>query len=45
MLDQVDDYPHLAELAAEAMTSGGDLESEFEFGLDLILDTLDRIRG
>jgi AcrR family transcriptional regulator len=38
------DYPHLAEIAAEAMTSGFDIESEFEFGLDLVLDALDRIR-
>jgi AcrR family transcriptional regulator len=46
ILDPADmgDYPHLAELAAEAMTSPYDIESEFEFGLDLILDTLDRIR-
>lgn len=46
ILDQADmgDYPHLAEVAAEAMTSPYDIDSEFEFGLDLILDTLDRIR-
>jgi AcrR family transcriptional regulator len=46
IFDHVDrgDYPHLAELAADAMTSGYDVESEFEFGLDLILDSLDRIR-
>ncbi len=47
ILDQADmgDYPHLAEVAAEATTSGYDIESEFEFGLDLVLDALDRIRA
>ncbi len=37
---EMGDYPHLAEVAAGAMASGYDFDSEFEFGLDLILDTL-----
>ena len=46
MLDQPDigDYPHLAEVAAEAMASGYSIDREFEFGLDLVLDALDGIR-
>jgi len=46
MLDQPDigDYPHLAEVAAEAMGSGYSIDREFEFGLDLVLDALDGIR-
>ena len=46
MLDQPDigDYPHLAEVAAEAMTSGYDIDREFEFGLDLVLDALEGVR-
>lgn len=46
MLDEADiaDYPHLAEIAAEAMATGYDIDSEFEFGLDLVLDALARIR-
>lgn len=45
-LDQPDiaDYPHLAEVAAEAMASGYDIDREFEFGLDLVLDALEGIR-
>jgi AcrR family transcriptional regulator len=46
MLDQPDigDYPHLAEVAAEAVASGYDIDREFEFGLDLVLDALEGIR-
>jgi len=46
VLEQADigDYPHLAEVAAEAMASGYDIDREFEFGLDLVLDALERIR-
>ena len=47
MLDQADigDYPHLAEVAAEALASGYDIDREFVFGLDLVLDALDGIRA
>jgi len=42
----VDDYPHLTELAAEhVMNPGYDFRSEFQFGLDLILDSLSRLLG
>ena len=41
-----DDYPHIAETITEHVTkSGYDFADEFEFGLDLILDGLDRLRG
>nr|WP_291828069.1 hypothetical protein [Candidatus Microthrix sp.] len=34
-------YPHLAELTADyVLQPGYDFRSEFEFGLDLILDAL-----
>jgi AcrR family transcriptional regulator len=39
------EYPHLAEMITEhAMKPGYDYADEFEFGLDLILDGLDRLR-
>jgi len=39
------DYPHLAEMITEhAMKPGYDYADEFEFGLDLILDGLERLR-
>ena len=39
------EYPHLAEMITEhAMQPGYDYAAEFEFGLDLILDGLDRLR-
>ena len=39
-------YPHLTELAVEhVMRPGYDYANEFEFGLDLILDGLDRARA
>ncbi len=40
-----DHYPHLAELTVEhVLQPGYDYRAEFEFGLDLILDGLDRAR-
>jgi hypothetical protein len=40
-----DKYPHLAELTARhVLQPGYDYGDEFEFGLDLILDGLERIR-
>jgi hypothetical protein len=43
--DLGDEYPHLAEMAAHAATRGYDIDAEFGFGLDLILDALDRAAG
>jgi AcrR family transcriptional regulator len=41
-----DEYPHIAETITEHVTkSGYDFADEFEFGLDLILDGLERLRG
>ncbi len=40
----VDAYPHLAEVAAELIRSGFRYADEFELGLDLILDGLERLR-
>jgi AcrR family transcriptional regulator len=41
-----DEYPHLAEMLTEhAMKPGYDYADEFEFGLDLILDGLERLRA
>lgn len=40
-----DEYPHLAEMIIDhAMKPGYDYANEFEFGLDLILDGLERLR-
>ena len=40
-----DEYPHLTELTVEhVLRPGYDYGKEFEFGLDLILDGLDRVR-
>jgi AcrR family transcriptional regulator len=40
-----DEYPHIAETITEHVTkSGYDFADEFEFGLDLILDGLERLR-
>lgn len=40
-----DEYPHLTEIAVEhALQPGYDYGNEYEFGLDLILDGLDRAR-
>jgi AcrR family transcriptional regulator len=42
---QDNEFPHLTELAAlQATTSAFDYDSEFEFGLNLVLDALDAIR-
>lgn len=38
-------YPRLNEAAAAALESGYDYTDEFEFGLDLILDGLERLRS
>ena len=39
------EYPHLAEMITDhAMQPGYDYAKEFEFGLDLILDGLERLR-
>ncbi len=39
------DYPHLTEMITQhAMKPGYDYSKEFEFGLDLILDGLERLR-
>ncbi len=35
-------YPHLTEATRHAMESGYDFETEFEFGLDLIIEALER---
>ena len=35
-----DDYPHLARVGRDLMEAGFDYRGEFEFGLDLILDSL-----
>src|SRR5205807_1042129 len=41
-----DAYPHLAAFTVEhVMQPGYDYANEFEFGLDLILDGLERLRG
>ena len=42
----VDRYPHFVELATQhALQPGYDHGEEFEFGLDLILDGLERLRS
>jgi AcrR family transcriptional regulator len=42
----MNEYPHLAEMAVDrAMKPGYDYGDEFEFGLDLILDGLERAQG
>ena len=41
----LDDYPYLAEIATKLPESGYDNAVEFAWGLDLILDGLDRHRG
>jgi AcrR family transcriptional regulator len=40
-----DEYPHIAETIDEHVTKGYDFADEFEFGLDLILDGLERLRN
>jgi hypothetical protein len=39
------DYPYLVEVASEMAQDGYDYTTEFEFGLDLILDGLERFRA
>jgi len=39
------DYPHLVEVATEMAKAGYDYAAEFKFGLDLILDALERFRA
>lgn len=39
-----EDYPHLVEIATKLPESGYDSAVEFAWGLDLILDALDRLR-
>jgi len=39
------DLPYLAEVATEMAKAGYDYTTEFEFGLDLILDGLERLRA
>jgi AcrR family transcriptional regulator len=41
---QMDEYPYLVEVAAELAKAGYDYATEFEFGLDLILDALERLQ-
>jgi hypothetical protein len=40
----LDDYPYLAEIVTSLPESGYDTAKEFAWGLDLILDGLDRLR-
>jgi AcrR family transcriptional regulator len=46
MLQQLpaDEYPHLAETIVEFMRSGYQFANEFEVGLELVLDGLERLR-
>jgi AcrR family transcriptional regulator len=41
----MDAYPYLVETAAQMAEAGYDYATEFEFGLDLILDGLERFRA
>jgi len=41
----LESYPYLVEIATKLPESGYDTAIEFEFGLDLILDGLERLRG
>jgi AcrR family transcriptional regulator len=43
MLQQLDEYPNLVRVTAEFLESGVAYVSDFEFGLDLILDGLERV--
>jgi AcrR family transcriptional regulator len=43
-IDALDDYPYLAEIAAKLPDSGYDADVEFVWGLDLMLDGLERLR-
>jgi hypothetical protein len=37
-----DQYPHLVEIATELIAAGFDYAAEFEYGLDLVLDAIER---
>ena len=41
----MNEYPHLAAMYEHALTFGYSFDGEFEFGLDLILDGLERHRA
>jgi hypothetical protein len=41
----MDDFPYLVRIAKELETAGYDYETEFLFGLDLILDGIERTLG
>jgi AcrR family transcriptional regulator len=43
-IDALDDYPYLMEIATKLPGSGYDNAVQFAWGLDLILDALDRLR-
>jgi AcrR family transcriptional regulator len=43
-VEAFDEYPYLAEIATELPQSGYDTDDEFVWGLDLILDGLDRLQ-
>jgi AcrR family transcriptional regulator len=45
ILEQItrDEYPYLVEMGEHALTTAYSFDSEFEFGLDLILDALERV--
>ena len=40
-----DEYPYLREVVTDSMVSGFEYADEFEFGLDLILDGIERVWG
>jgi len=44
MRQMAESYPHLTQVTANAMAQGYDQAEEFRFGLDLILDALERQR-
>jgi AcrR family transcriptional regulator len=45
LADHADEYPYIAEVAAEFAKSGGyNFDEEFEIALDLILDAIERLR-
>ena len=41
---QPDPYPHLSEVASALLAAGYDPATEFTFGLDVILEGLERLR-
>jgi hypothetical protein len=46
MMAQADAFPHLTEFTTEHILQPGyDYGNEFEFGLDLILDGVEKTRG